>query len=118
MAIATVGTALSYIGITLATSSSTIILSAVIFQLAVNALLAPLLTILADEIPDEEKGVAGGLLSLGAPSASGVSALLIGATMLGDGARFAIVPLAMAACLAPLLTLGGGISILAVRGRH
>ncbi|UVO49731.1 MFS transporter [Sphingomonas sp. SUN019] len=103
MAIGIVATAASYIGISLATSPSTVILSVVIFQLAVNALLAPLMAIMADEIPDAQKGVAGGLLALGAPVASGVSALLIGTAMLGDAARFAIVPAAVAACLAPLL---------------
>jgi MFS family permease len=103
MAIGIAATALSYIGITLAAAPLTIILSVVTLQVAVNALLAPLMAIMADEIPDAQKGVAGGLLALGAPLASGVSALLIGAAMLNDAARFALLPAAVALCLTPLL---------------
>ena len=72
------------------------------FQIGVNALLAPMLAIVADEVPDEQKGVAGGLLALGEPVASGLGAVVF-AVGLSAPARFALVPLACAACVLPLL---------------
>lgn len=103
MTIGVLATAASYGGIMLASSPVTIVAAVVTFQIAVNALLAPLMAIMADEIPDAQKGVAGGLLSLGAPLASGVTALLVGAATLGDPARFAIIPAVVAVLIAPLL---------------
>ena len=96
-------TALSYAGIALADSPLAIVLAIVAFQVAINALLAPFLAIMADEIPDMQKGVAGGLLAFAAPLASAVCALLVGLPDLGDAARLAIVPAAVALCVAPLL---------------
>lgn len=93
----------AYAGVAAATSPASIVMAVAAFQVAVNALLAPLLAIMADEVPDARKGLAGGLLALGAPAASGMGVLLVGAEGLGDSARFMIVPLVSAACIAPLL---------------
>ncbi len=98
-----IATAASYALVALATTPVQIVLAVVAFQLAVNALLAPMMAIMSEEIPDAQKGVAGGLLSLGSPAASGVSALLVGQAMLPEAARFALIPVAVAACLCPLL---------------
>ena len=97
------GTAASYALLALATTPVQIVGAVVAFQLAVNALLAPMMAIMSEEIPDAQKGIAGGLLSLGAPVASAVSTLLVGQAMLPDAARFAMVPAAVAICLLPLL---------------
>lgn len=97
--------ALSYAGVAAAASPFAIVLSVVAFQSAVNAVLGPLTAIMADEIPDAQKGIAGGLLSLGSPVASAVSALLIAAPMLDEAARLALVPAAVALCIAPLLLI-------------
>lgn len=96
-------TVAAYAGIAAAASPALVVLAVAAFQVAINALLAPLLAIMADEVPDARKGLAGGLLALGAPAASGVGVLLVGAEGLGDGARFMIVPLVSAICVAPLL---------------
>ena len=96
---------LSYAGIALATSPIAIVIAVAGFQLAVNALLAPLMAIMADEVPDAQKGVAGGLLALGAPVAAALGALLLGMNALDQTARLAIVPLASAACIVPLLLI-------------
>ena len=98
-------TAASYALVASATSPAMIVLSIVLFQTAVNALLAPLFAIMAEEIPDAQKGIAGGLLALGNPIASALSALLVGLTMLGEGARFGIVSAGIAACVLPLMLL-------------
>lgn len=98
-----VATAASYAGIALATTPVALVAAIVTFQTAVNALLAPLMAIMAEEVPDSQKGTAGGLFALGSPMASGFSALLVGQAMLSEAARFAILPAAVAACIVPIL---------------
>jgi len=98
-----IATALAYGGIALAATPGQIVLAVVAFQTALNALLAPLMAIMADEIPDAQKGVTGGLLSLANPMASGVLAILVGLAWLGEPVRLGIVVAVVAVCLAPLL---------------
>ncbi|KQO08919.1 MFS transporter [Sphingomonas sp. Leaf242] len=96
-------TALSYVAIFMATSSTGLILAVAVFQIAVNALLAPLLAIMADEVPDAQKGVAGGLLAMANPVASALAAALMATAVLSDAGRLAMVPVVMVACTIPLL---------------
>ena len=103
MATGLAATAGSFVLVTLASSAATVIGAVALFQVAVNAVLAPLLAIMADEIPDEQKGMAGGLLAVASPVASALSALLVGLVYVGEGARFAIVAAAMIGCALPLL---------------
>ena len=105
VAIGIAATALSYAGVAMAASAGAIVLAVVCFQCAINMLLAPLLTIMADEVPDGQKGVAAGLLALGGPLASGFSALIVGAAMLDERARFAAVAAGIALLVAPFLLL-------------
>ncbi len=98
-----VATAASYAGIALAATPVALVAAIVGFQAAVNALLAPLMAIMAEEVPDSQKGVAGGLFALGSPMASGFSVLLVGQVMLTETARFAILPAAITACMLPIL---------------
>ncbi|HCJ82401.1 MAG TPA: MFS transporter, partial [Erythrobacter sp.] len=49
-------------------------------QAAINAVLAPLFAIIAEEVPAARKGLAGGLLALGNPVAAGFSVLLLAAS--------------------------------------
>lgn len=98
----TAATALSYVAIDAATSPAALILAVVAFQVAVNVVLAPLAAIMADEVPDSQKGVAGGLLALANPVAAALSAVLVGLSSIDAGVRFAIVPVALALCVLPL----------------
>lgn len=98
-----IATAVSFVGVAAAGTPGTIVVAVALFQLAVNALLAPLLAIMADEIPDAQKGVAGGLLAAAVPLASGVSAILVGMQSLGEAGRLTIVAALSAMCVAPLL---------------
>ncbi|MCU6453758.1 MFS transporter [Sphingomonas sp. A2-49] len=99
-------TAASYALVALAATPVQIVAAIVVFQFAVNALLAPMMAIMSEEIPDAQKGVAGGLLALGSPVASAMSTLLIGLATLPEAARLALVPCAVGLCVLPLL-LGG-----------
>lgn len=101
-----VATAISYAGIALASTPTALVVAVVAFQAAVNALLSPMMAIMAEEVPDAQKGIGGGLLALGNPVASGVSALLVGQALLLEGGRFAAVPVLVAACMMPLLLTG------------
>ena len=108
-----VATALSYIFIATAATPGAIVLSIIIFQIALNAMLSPLAAIMADEVPDAQKGFAGGLLAFGNPTASTVIAILVGIRALGETAQLAIVVLAFAACVTPLLlSLSRPVSVL------
>ncbi|MBR0553597.1 MFS transporter [Stakelama marina] len=100
-----VALALSYAFVAAAASPLAIILAIIFFQTAVNAALAPLIAIMADEVPDAQKGTVGGLLSLGYPTAALLSASLVGADFLTEPMRLAIVMAAILACLAPLLAI-------------
>lgn len=100
-----VALAISYAGIALAARPASLIVAVLAFQLAVNAVLAPMMAIMADEIPDDQRGLAGGLLAIGQPAAGAVSALLVADPYGTDVARLAsIVGITIAAVL-PLLAI-------------
>jgi MFS family permease len=98
-----VATGLSYAAMAVAATPSALIFGVVAFQVAVNALLGPLLAIMADEVPDAQKGVAGGLLAMASPVASALAAVLVTTASLGETGRLAIVPLVVACCVLPIL---------------
>lgn len=91
--------------VAVAASPLELVLAVIAFQVGVNAVLAPLLAMMAEEIPDAQKGVAGGLLALGNPVASACSALAIGTAVLAPALPFALVPLTSVACILPLLIM-------------
>ncbi len=96
-------TIVSYGGITLAMSPTTIIVAVIVFQISVNAILAPLLAIMAEEIPDAQKGVTSGMLAFANPLAAAVSAALVGNAVLEEGTRFVYLAVVIATCITPLL---------------
>jgi MFS family permease len=98
-----VAMALGYVPVALATSPTALVVAVVLFQLGVNALLAPLFALMADEVPDGQKGMYGGLLALGMPIASAVSIVIVGLRTPVTAGQFAIVPLVTAVCVLPLL---------------
>lgn len=113
-----VGTAVSYAAIAAATTPTTIVLAVVFFQAALNAMLGPLVAVMADEIPDEQKGLTSGLLSLAYPAASGMLAAVVGLELASEGARFAIVVAVISSCMIPLvLTRAHPLPIVAEAGQ-
>lgn len=97
------GLAASFAAVALAASPLQIVLAVVLFQIAVNAILAPMFAVMADEVPDAQKGLAGGLIALGAPLASAVAALMMAAGVSGEPARLGFVFTAVLLSVAPLL---------------
>ncbi len=76
-------TALSYALVGAASTPGAIIAATILFQVALNAMLGPLAAIMADEVPDAQKGFTGGLLALANPAASAVLAIVVGLHRLG-----------------------------------
>lgn len=83
----------------------------VAWQLALNAMLAPLAAWAGDTVPDAQKGRLGGLLAF-APAAGAAAGVLITwpalreAGLAGPDARIAMVAALVAICVLPVLVLG------------
>lgn len=97
--------ALSYVVLVLARTPVQLVLAVAFAQAAINAVLAPLFAIVAEEVPARRKGLAGGLLALGNPVAAAFSVVLLAASGLVEMARFALVPGAALVLILPLLAL-------------
>lgn len=94
---------LSFAAVALAQTPSAIVVAIILFQVAVNALLAPLFAIMADEVPGAQMGLAGGLIALGSPLASAVGAVMIALALPGAGAQLAFILAMVLICVVPLL---------------
>ncbi len=103
MATGLAATIASYALVAIAATPVALVLAIVVFQIAVNALLSPLFALMAEEVPDRDKGVAGGLLALGNPVASAFSAAVVATLVLAENGRLAAVAVAIAACFLPLM---------------
>ena len=100
-----VALAASYPAMAFARTPVELVGAVVLAQAAINAVLGPLFAIIAEEVPTQHKGMAGGLLALGNPVAAGFSVLLMGYAGLGENTRFLLVPVAAVALMLPLLAL-------------
>lgn len=106
----TVATGAGIAGIAVADTVAGVVLGVVLFQLAVNALLSPTAALMAEEVPDDRKGTAAGLLALGPPVAAALSAALI-ATGWGEGGRLAAVAAVATICIVPLALARPGVVV-------
>ncbi|MBO9711564.1 MFS transporter [Sphingomonas sp.] len=102
-------TALSYAGVAAATTPAAIVAAIACFQVAVNALLAPMFAIMADEIPDAHKRTAGGLLAIGHPLGAAMSTVLVGLSVAEEG-RLAVIAGVVALFVVPLLFVRGAMA--------
>ena len=93
----------SYGGIAQAESPLAIIVAVVAFQAALNAVLAPLMALIAEEGTAAHKGLVGGLFAAGPPAASLLCPLLVRFVPASLGVQLALVGAAVMACLVPLL---------------
>lgn len=98
-----IGVVVAYGLIATAAGPPALVAGIVVFQLAFNMLFAPLTAVLADRVPDAQKGRVAAFLGLGAPlgAASGV---LITHPMLADTtARMGLLGLLVTGCVLPFL---------------
>lgn len=110
-------TAVSFAGVAAAGSALAVVAAVAAFQVAVNVMLAPLLAVMADEVPDVQKGVAGGLMAAAVPIASATGAMLVGLQRLAEPGRLAIVAVIVALCVAPLLAVPPRVAAVAATSR-
>jgi MFS family permease len=93
----------SYGLVLLAQSAIMLFVAVMVFQLAVNIMLSPIAVVMVDEVPDGQKGLAGGLLALGQPVAMLAGVALVTAYEAGEGWAYLAVCLGVAGLVAPLL---------------
>lgn len=98
-----IATIACYVPIALATTPAMLIAAVIVYQVALNALLSPIYATMADEVPDAQKGVVGGMLALAQPIASALSALLLAVAWSSGAWLFAALCVAIAAMVLPLL---------------
>lgn len=100
--IGVIGLAIAYALFAQAQSPLGVLLSVVAVQCAANAVLAPLMALMADEIPDGQKGFTGGLLALANPIGAATAWALVKLPGLGEMARLELLSLGIALLVAPL----------------
>jgi MFS family permease len=98
-------TVASYVPLALARTPGGLIVAVILFQLAVNLLLAPLAAWAADTVPDGRKGVLGGLLGAGPAAGALAGVLATWPGLPGADARLASIGVMVAALVVPLLAL-------------
>lgn len=103
IALGLAGLATSFAAVVLAATPLQIVAAIMLFQTAINAVLAPMFAVMADEVPDAQKGLSGGLIALGVPLASAVGAAIVAIGIASESGRLAFVLAAVLACILPLL---------------
>jgi MFS family permease len=94
---------LAYTMISQATTPPLLLAGVVAFQLAFNAMFAPLGAVLADDVPNVQKGLVSALLGLGYPLGNIVGTQAVGALVVTETARFAVLGALVAAFIAPFV---------------
>lgn len=97
------GVILAYALIAAAATPIALVVGVALFQLAFNMMFAPLTAVLADRVPDHQKGRVAAFLGLGAPMGAASGVLITAAFLPGTPARMTLLGLMVVACLLPLL---------------
>ncbi len=114
IAIGLVGIAFGFAAIHVATTPVTLLAAVAFWQVALNLMFAPMVAILADEVPDRSKGQVSGLLGISHPVGVLSATIVTLPFFAGAGARYAANVALMVAMIVPFLWLarergrGGG----------
>lgn len=100
-----VATLASFAFLQLSTTPAMLVAAVVFFQIALNVMLAPLIALAADEVPDRQKGLLGGLLGAAYPLGSIAAIVVTASPDMTEGMQLAIVGVMVVAGLAPFLIL-------------
>jgi MFS family permease len=84
-----------------ADTPASLLFGVVAFQIAFNAMFAPLGAVLADDVPDRQRGVMSALLGLGYPLGNLVGAVTVGVLVTDRSARFVVLGVLVTASIAP-----------------
>ena len=98
-----VGVLLAYALIAMAASPLLLLAGVMLFQLTFNMMFAPLTAILADRVPDRQKGRVAAFLGLGAPMGAASGVLITAPLFAGTIERMTVLGLLVVACVAPFL---------------
>jgi MFS family permease len=101
-----IGLGAAYAAIHLARSGEALLAGVLAFQIALNAMFAPIVAIMADEVPDERKGVMAGMLGIAQPIATLAGVLVTVEWVPGEAAQYALVCILTAGLILPFLILG------------
>jgi MFS family permease len=96
-----VGMILAYLVIAQARTADALVVGVVLFQLTFNCLFAALLPILADRVPDGQKGWVSALLGAGFPLGAAVGSIVVGQWISEEGWRYAALALLVSAAVLP-----------------
>jgi MFS family permease len=99
------GILVSYGLIGRAASPGALLGAVIVFQLAFNAMFAPLGAILADRVPAARRGLMSALLGLGYPLGNLIGTQTIGYAIVGQTQRFVILGLLVGMCILPFAAL-------------
>lgn len=97
--------ALAYAGFALASGARSLLLAVIGLQVAINLGFSPILAMMADEVPDAQKGLVAGLMGTGQPIGSLAAVFIVAVPGLGEGGRYALLCAIIVAMVAPLLLL-------------
>ena len=100
-----VATLLSYVVLRGCTTPTQVVVGVVLFQVAVNALLAPLMALVADEVPDSQKGLMGGLMGAAYPLGFVAGVAATASPTFGVGAGLAITGTLVVIAMLPFLVI-------------
>jgi MFS family permease len=95
------GSLASYLVIASSHEVTGLLVGVLLFQFCFNLLFAPLGAIFPDRVPDRQKGMVSGFLSLGYPVGSGLGAVLIGQALQSDTMRYLAIALVLVATVGP-----------------
>jgi MFS family permease len=96
-----VGLVISYGVIYASASVAVLILGIILMQTALNCVFSPLTALLADKVPDRQKGMVAGFLSLGPSLGTALGAGLIGGALHTPLLRFVALALIVISTIAP-----------------
>lgn len=94
---------LSYAAMRFAADPVTLLAAVVLIQIGINMMFAPIAAIMADEIPDAQKGMVAGLTGVAHPIGALSAVLITMPGIGGDSARYALLCLLFVAMIAPFL---------------
>ncbi len=97
----------AYMLIAMATTPLLLLAGVMLFQLTFNMMFAPLTAVLADRVPDRQKGRVAAFLGLGAPMGAASGLLITAPLFAGTVERMSVLGVLVAACLTPFLVTCG-----------
>ncbi|MEN5363872.1 MFS transporter [Brevundimonas intermedia] len=100
-----IGVIVAYGVIAAADGPIRLVLGVILFQFAFNMMFAPLTAVLADRVPDRQKGRVAAFLGLGAPLGAASGVLITHPILMGAPERMALLGLLVVACLSPFLVI-------------